>query len=330
MRFSIIVPVYNVAEFLPECVGSLLEQDCQDCEIILVDDGSTDGSGMLCDGYRNAYPEKIRVIHQKNGGLGAARNTGLEAARGDYLLFVDSDDYLSGDALACLSRHIDETGADMYTFGFSYLYGTRLTPGEASALEGEKPFTLAERPELLLQTPSACLRIWKRKLFDDPEVRFPGRVWYEDLRTTPKALISCASIAVLPERLYVYRQREGSIMHNPNLRRNLEILEALEDLRQFFTRRNLMQAYGRWLSCLAVENVILASQRVLMSDTNASFLPDFIAYLDANFPGYDQNPLLDRLGSRKKTVLRLLQKRRYGLLRAIFTLRRWTRGHSKG
>ena len=326
MRFSLIVPVYNVAQFLPECVGSLLGQACRDYEIILVDDGSTDGSGMLCDGYRNAYPEKVRVIHQKNGGLGAARNTGLEAARGDYLLFVDSDDYLETDALACLSRHIDETDADMYTFGFSYLHGERLTPGEGSALEGEKPFSLEAHPELLLQTPSACLRLWHRRLFVDPEVRFPGRVWYEDLRTTPKALIACRSIVVLPERLYIYRQREGSIMHNPNLRRNLEILEALEDLRQFFARRALMDQYGQWLSCLAVENVILASQRVLMSDTNASFLPDFIAYLDEHFSGYDANPLLARLGSRKKTVLSLLQKRRYGLLRGIFTIRRWMRG----
>jgi glycosyltransferase involved in cell wall biosynthesis len=314
-----------VAEYLPECVSTLLEQACRDFEIILVDDGSTDGSGMLCDGYRMAYPERIRVIHRKNGGLGAARNTGLEVARGDYVLFVDSDDLLEKDALACLSRAVDETGADMYTFGFSYLYGVRRVPGEPSPLEGEPPFDLRRRPELLLQTPSACLRLWKRELFDDPAVRFPGRVWYEDLRTVPKALISCKSIVVLPNRLYVYRQREGSIMHNPNLRRNLEILEALEDLRQFFTERDLMRRYGGWLSVLAVENVCLASQRVLMSDTKASFLPDFVRYLDRAFPGYDTNPLLDRLGKKKKLVLRLLQKRRYGLLRGIFELRRHMR-----
>lgn len=326
MRFSIIVPVYNVAEYLPQCVSSLLEQACGDYEIILVDDGSTDGSGMLCEGYASADPGLVRVIHQKNGGLGAARNTGLEAARGDYLLFVDSDDYLTEDALACLSRHIDETACDMYTFGFSYLRDQQLTPGEGNSLEGEQPFSLQDHPELLLATPSACLRVWRRALFADPEIRFPGRVWYEDLRTTPKALFACGRIQALPERLYVYRIREGSIMHNPNLRRNLEILEALEDLRQFFLRRCWMEAYGAWLSCLAVENVILASQRVLMSDTNASFLPDFIAYLDRYFPGYEDNLLLDRLGKRKKMVLKLLKKRRYGLLRGIFTLRRWMRG----
>ena len=87
-----------------------------------------------------------------------------------------------------------------------------------------------------------------------------------------------------------------------------------------------MAFYGKWLSVLAVENMCLASQRVLMTDTNASFLPDFIGYLDKCFPGYDRNPLLDRLGKKKKLVLKLLQKRRYGLLRAIFSLKSAMRG----
>ena len=326
MRFSIIVPVYNVKAYLPECMDSLLDQACGDYEIILVDDGSTDGSGMLCDGYQAAYPERVRTVHRQNGGLGAARNTGIDLARGEYLLFVDSDDLLEKSALACLSEHIDETGADMYTFGFSYLRGAAVSPGEASPLEGREPFTLAECPELLLQTPSACLRICRRELYTDHGFRFPGRVWYEDLRTVPKLLPECRSIEVLSQRLYRYRIREGSIMHNPNLRRNLEIIEAMEDLRQYYERQGLTETYGQWLSVLAVENMCLASQRVLMSDTNASFLPDFIGYLEQAFPGYDENPLLERLGKKKKTVLRLLQKRRYGLLRMIFVLRSRMRG----
>ena len=326
MRFSIIVPVYNVKEYLPACMDSLLRQACQDFEIILVDDGSTDGSGMLCDGYQAAYPDRIRTVHQRNGGLGAARNTGIDLAQGDYLLFVDSDDLLEESALACLSGHIDNTGADMYTFGFSYLRGAAVTPGEASPLEGRERFTLAECPEILLQTPSACLRICRREIYINHGFRFPGRVWYEDLRTTPKLLPECRHIVVLHERLYLYRIREGSIMHNPNLRRNLEIIEAMEDLRQYYERQGLMEEYGPWLSVLAVENMCLASQRVLMTDTNASFLPDFIAYLEKAFPGYARNPLLDRLGKKKKLVLALLRKRRYGLLRTIFSLRSRMRG----
>ena len=326
MRFSIIVPVYNVKDYMPACVESLLNQACQDFEIILLDAGSTDGSGMLCDGYQAAYPERIRVVHQANGGLGAARNTGIDLSVGDYLLFVDSDDLLEESALACLSEHIDLTGCDMYTFGFSYLRGAALNPGEGSALEGKEPFTLEEHPEILLQTPSACLRICRREIYINHGFRFPGRVWYEDLRTTPTLLPECRHIVGLHERLYLDRIREGSIMHNPNLRRNLEIIEAMEDLRQYYERQGLMEPYGDWLSVLAVENMCLASQRVLMTDTNASFLPDFIAYLEKAFPGYARNPLLDRLGKKKKMVLALLRKRCYGLLRAIFSLRSRMRG----
>ncbi len=321
MRFSIIVPVYNVEAYLPACMESLLNQPCQDMEIILVDDGSTDGSTMLCHGYRAAFPEKVRLICQENGGLGAARNTGIAAARGEYLWFVDSDDMIEPDALACLSRHIDRTRGDMYLFGFHYLYGDRREPGEPVGITTKKPTALAQSPELLLQTPSACLRIWHRRLFDDPELRFPGRVWFEDLHTTPKALAACEKIQVIDQRLYIYRQREGSIIHNPNVKRNLEILDALESLTAFFTRRGLMEQYGPWLKCLAVENVCLAAQRVLMADPEADYLPQFVAWLEERFPGYGDNPLLARLGRKKKLVLTLLQRRRYRLLKTIFTLK---------
>ena len=93
MKFSVIVPVYNVAQYLPACIASVAAQTCGDYELILVDDGSTDESGALCDQLAQEY--HCRVIHQENGGLGAARNTGIEAAKGDYLVFLDSDDFLS-------------------------------------------------------------------------------------------------------------------------------------------------------------------------------------------------------------------------------------------
>ena len=92
-RLSVIVPVYNVAAYLPRCVDSLLEQNGVELEILLVDDGSTDASGSICDGYA-ARDSRVKVIHKENGGLSSARNAGLDAAEGEYLTFVDSDDYL--------------------------------------------------------------------------------------------------------------------------------------------------------------------------------------------------------------------------------------------
>ncbi len=326
MKFSVIVPVYNVSAYLQECVDSLTAQTFDDYEIILVDDGSSDGSEMLCDGFRAAFPDRVRVIHQKNSGLGAARNKGMAAAQGEYLLFVDSDDYISRDTLRILDGAIRKTDAAMVIFGFSYVWPDHMVPGEASPLAGLPPVTLEEHPELLLHSPSTWLRVWHRSLFDNPELRFPDRVWFEDLRTTAKALTQCPGVAVIPDRLYYYRQREGSILHNENLRRNLEILDAMDDLLDYFGRHGLMDRYGAWLECLAVENMILASQRVLMRDPDADFLPEFIGYLAHRFPGYERGELLSHLGRKKRMVFWLLRKRKYRLLRSIFQLRNRMRG----
>ena len=96
MIFSVVIPVYNVKDYLPKCIDSVLAQDFEDYEVILIDDGSTDGeSGAICDRYAAAHPERIRAIHKPNGGVGEARNVGIEAAQGEYLIFIDSDDYIA-------------------------------------------------------------------------------------------------------------------------------------------------------------------------------------------------------------------------------------------
>ena len=107
MKLSIIIPVYNTREYLAVCLDSVLDNACNDYEIVIVNDGSTDDSGIIAAGYASRYPELIRVITTENGGLGAARNVGLEAAKGDYLLFLDSDDSLSRGALKEMLAAID-------------------------------------------------------------------------------------------------------------------------------------------------------------------------------------------------------------------------------
>lgn len=320
MLISVIVPVYNVAEYLPACMDALLCQSCQSWEIILVDDGSTDGkSGALCDAYAEQHPELVRVIHQANGGLGAARNTGIETAKGEYLLFVDSDDTLAPEALERLSAWVKESHADMYVFGFCYVTEAGEQAGEPrlSAVTGQ-PVTLADEPAMLLDSPSACFRLWKRELFADGTVRFPGRVWYEDLCTTPKALLRARSIVQKPDALYRYLLRVGSIMRNDNLRRNLEILNALETVRSDYERNGVLAQYRPWLCYLAVDSVTAAARRVLMADPKAAYLPEFLAYVRKHYPDYRSCELLPRLGKKKLLLLRLLEGRHYKIARSLF------------
>ena len=323
MKISVIVPVYNVADYLEKCVGSLLAQDCSDAEFILVDDGSTDGKcPALCDRLAAEHPDLIRVIHQENGGLGAARNTGIEAARGEYLFFLDSDDWLAPETLEELSQAVDRSHADMYCFSFRYVTedGREILAEPRTAPVDGIPTTLTRTPELLLDPPMACTRLCKRSLFADHGIRFPGRVWYEDLCTTPKLLLEAASVVQLEGDYYRYLQREGSIMRSSKLRRNLEILNAAESFREYFTAHGVMEQYRDWLCFLSLQNLMDAARRVLMEDPKAEYLPRFLDYMTEHYPDYRKNPLLSRLGGKKQILLRLLEGRHYRRARTLFRL----------
>lgn len=323
MKFSLIVPVYNVAAYLPRCMDSLLCQQCDSWEIILVDDGATDGKcPAICDEYAARYPDLVRVIHQANGGLGAARNTGIESARGDYLLFVDSDDTVAADTLARLGQEIERSHADMYVFSFRYVSEEgeeRPAEPRCSKVTGEVQ-TLADTPELLLDPPMAWNRLCRRSLFLDNGIRFPGRVWYEDLCTTPSLLLKAESIVQIEDPFYGYLLRAGSIMRSSNLKRNLEIFNALDMARAPFDRAGVTARYETWLCYLAVDSVLAAARRVLMADPKADYLPDFLDYVRKHYPNYRQNKRLPQLGRKKLILLRLLEGKRYRLARAMFRL----------
>lgn len=323
MKFSVIVPVYNVADYLPKCMDSLLCQRCDDWEIILVDDGATDGKcPALCDEYGARYPELVRVIHQPNGGLGAARNTGIAAARGDYVLCVDSDDTVAPDTLARLAGEIEKTRADMYIFSFRYVEESgeeRPAEPRSAAVDGN-PTTLAESPELLLDPPMAWCRLCRRELYTDNGIRFPGRVWYEDLCTTPSLLKKAGSIVRLADPFYGYLLREGSIMRSSNLKRNLEILNALDMARAPFEAAGDTETYKPWLTYLAVTSVLDAARRVLTADPKADYLPEFLNYVKENYPDYRSCALLPGLGKKKLLLLRLLKGKHYRLANTLFRL----------
>lgn len=322
MKLSVIIPVYNVEAYLPACVDSVLANDTSDCEILLVDDGATDRSGAICDEYALAHPALIRVIHQANGGLGAARNTGIEAARGEWLLFLDSDDTLTPDALAVLksaaSPAVQVVGFQLYSDDGA----GHLTPFDTDFTPSEEVFTLENRRDYLLCLPSAATRLWARELFLASGIRFPSRVWYEDIRTTTKLLALATGITVLPQRLYRYLQRPGSIMSNQNLDRNREILEAFDDLLGWYRARDLAEEYRNELCALTVEHVLLAaSVRVARADVKHPLLKDFRDYTDAAFPEWPANPYLKTLPKAKALALRLVRGRHYGLLALLFRLK---------
>ncbi len=323
MMISVIIPVYNVEAYLPRCLDSVLKNDLEDCEIILIDDGATDHSGEICDEYAKRYADRIRVVHQTNGGLGAARNTGIEAAVGDWFLFLDSDDTIAPETLAVLKNTVRTPGVQVVGFQFCSDDGAgSLTPGAVRFPPTDKPFALKDRPDYLLELPSAALRLWNRSLFADTGIWFPSRVWYEDIRTTTKLLGLATGIIVLPDRFYHYLQRQGSIMSNQNLDRNREILEAFEDILGWYRENGLLPQFQKELTALTVEHVLLAaSVRVARVDPRHPLLPELRAYTDKTFPDWTSNPYLRELSKPKALVLRLIRGRQYKLLSLLFRLK---------
>ena len=320
---SIVVPVYKVRDYLPGCLDSILANDTSDCEIILVDDGSPDGSGAICDSYAQAHPDLIRVIHQANGGIGSVRNTGVANAKGEWLFFIDSDDTIAPDSLAVLKEAIRLGGAQV--IGFQYCADDGVNPPRPQSCGFEAaaaPFRLSDRKDYLLSLPSVWIRLWKRSLFTESGIHFPTGVWYEDIRTTAKLLPLADGIRVLPDHIYNYLTRQGSIMNNQNLKRNREILEAMDDILDWYRQEGLLDAYRDELCAMTVENVLLAaSVRVARVDPKSPLLLEFADYTAKAFPDWKQNPYRKRLTRAKRLALVMVEHRQYWLLKQLFAMK---------
>ncbi len=216
---SVIIPVYNVKDYLADCVDSILRQTVRELEIILVDDGSTDGSAELCDAYEKS-DERIFVLHQKNAGLGPARNAGLQIAKASWIAFVDSDDYVQNDMYEQLLHAACEQKAAMAVCGYFEVHGTRLERFPRKNIP--ECLTAKEAIEQSLTEGSfgcfAWNKLYKAELWSN--IRFPEpNCAYEDMAIMYRVFEKAARISYLNKPLYYYRQRKGSITHNVSFNR---------------------------------------------------------------------------------------------------------------
>ena len=239
---SVIVPVYNVGAYLQQCLQSIASQSYAHLEVIVVDDGSTDDSGKIAEEWASR-DNRFRVVHQPNGGLSAARNTALDHATGRYVTFVDSDDLIAPQYVEVLCQLIQESGAQAALCGW-HLYpdgDTVPKPDDAchsrtytaaEAANHSRTYTAAEAANHIFYqrkglTQSVCARLYDASVFRD--VRFPVGMLYEDLAVLMPVMQNSRTVVFTPQRLYYYRQRQGSIITTFNSRR-AHILDILEDL----------------------------------------------------------------------------------------------------
>lgn len=221
---SVIVPVYNVEQYIEKCLDSICGQDYANLQIILVDDGSADASGAICDRYARK-DGRIQVIHQKNGGLSAARNAGMDRAEGDYLVFVDSDDWIERDMVSYMLHRIEKEEAQMAICGMYLVTGRRRKIRSVSKDEvlsrGEALRELSRNGKIQNYV---CSQMTERKLMEG--IRFPDGRNFEDILTTYRVMERAERVLLLKEPKYNYLQRKGGITNGKKQITNLARCDA--------------------------------------------------------------------------------------------------------
>jgi CDP-glycerol glycerophosphotransferase len=248
-RISVIVPVYDVEAYLGDCLDSVLDQGVEDLEVVVVDDGSTDGSAAIARRFAER-DDRVKLVRQANHGLGHARNTGVAAATGDFLSFVDSDDRLADGALARLLASLERTGSDFATGNIERFNGTGTWPAAfvRKTFWRRRPRTHVTRFRWLLHDRMAQNKLWRRSFWDQHALGFPEGCLHEDIPVVIPAHFMAGSVDVLPEPVYLYRQRDdGSSItqRRATLRALDDRVAACEHVRHYLDRHGLSAA-RRW------------------------------------------------------------------------------------
>ncbi len=290
INYSIIIPAYNVADYLKRCVDSVLSQTYKPLEIIIVDDGSTDNTGALADEIAMKNKDLVHVIHQSNKGLGGARNTGMESAKGNYIIFIDSDDYVRIDLLEIAAKYIEENKLDIFVFNFQTVYEGRniLEDNSWGSIE-----MLGDRDYLVRCGVSACNKVFRKSIFTEGGIRFPEKKIYEDISTIPMTAIQAERIARIDIPLYFYYQRERSIINTHQGNKVFELHEGFIRVIEYYKRFGQFDEYVNELEFLAVvHGLYYTVVRIMLEGFSTKNILKADKFLKEEFPLYKSNKYL--------------------------------------
>ena len=308
-RISVVVPIYNVERYLDDCLHSLSAQTYGDIEVVMVDDGATDGSAAIAERHAERDP-RLRLIRQANHGLGHARNTGARAATGEFLTFADSDDRLPPDALDLLLGALDRTGSDFAAGNVHRFTSERTWPAPflRKTFLRRRSRTHVSRFRWLLSDRMAQNKLWRRSFWDEQGLRFPEGVLHEDIPVVVPAHFQARSVDVVSRPVYLYRIREDGELsitqRRAELRTLLDRIAAVEQARRHIVRHG---PYGsrRWYDqCVIAED--LRYHLDVLGEACDEYRDEFLAHATA---------YLDRAGPGIEDHLPPLQRRKWQLVR---------------
>ena len=313
MKVSVIVPVYNVEKYLEKCLDSLVNQTLKDIEIIVVNDGTKDNSQEIIDKYTKKYPKKVKGFIKENGGLSSARNYGLKYAKGEYIAFIDSDDYVeldmfekmynkainnNYDIVVCDTIEVDEKNGNKVYKKSNFNYSNN------------------DIKNYIIAPPMACTRLYKINIFD--EIIFEEGIFYEDLNLIPSLVLKTDSIGFVEEGLYYYLQRSGSIMKQKQF--NEKLLDIFKVLQKNYDLLN--NKYPKEVEYLYITHLLrTTSMRFLDYKDSNKYLERINNEIKDKFPDWRKNKYYKKSSIKLKIICNLAYNKQYFLLKLLTKLK---------
>ena len=306
-KISVIIPVYNVSAYLDECLTSIVNQNYKNFEVIVVNDGSTDNSLEIAKKYEKKYPKLIKVYDKQNGGLSSARNYGIVESSGDYLLFIDSDDYILPNCLEVIGKNINKKKCDILVY--SFLIGKDNVYNRMYDNQIEN-----SNKRYIVGMPNAINKVCKKSLFLDNNIEFPLGLYYEDLATMPKFAKEKIKIEFIEEPLYFYRVREDSIMNNQKYNPKVDsIFTVLKQLKEYFNDK-----YPEEIEYLHIEHLLRsASVRYFDYETCQEQLDKIVSVIKENYPNWKKNKYYKKENIKKRIMCHLFYNKQYKLIKLL-------------
>lgn len=315
-KVSVIVPIYNVEKYLEKCINSLLSQTLEDIQIILVNDGSKDNSGNIAKEYEQNNKDRVIYVEKENGGLSDARNYGLKYATGDFIAFLDSDDYIEKNAYEEMYNKAIEENADYVECDFIWEFPNKIRV--------DKQYPYKNKKEMLsFVRVVAWNKLIKRQLITDNNLEFPKGLRYEDVEFTYKLIPFINKFTYVDKPFIHYVQREGSIANVQN-ERTAEIFTVLDNVIEFYKKNNIYEKYrdeleynyARYLLCSSLKRMCKIKDKSIRE----KLLTENWERLNSNFPNWKKNVILKTVNTGKNKYMRTINKTTYKIFTSIFVL----------
>ena len=315
-KVSVIVPIYNVEKYLEKCINSLLSQTLEDIQIILVNDGSKDNSGNIAKEYEKNNNDRVIYVEKENGGLSDARNYGLKYATGDFIAFLDSDDYIEKNAYEEMYNKAIEENADYVECDFIWEFPNKIRV--------DKQYPYKNKKEMLsFVRVVAWNKLIKRQLITDNNLEFPKGLRYEDVEFTYKLIPFVNKFAYVNKPFIHYVQREGSIANVQN-ERTAEIFTVLDNVIEFYKKNNIYEEYrneleynyARYLLCSSLKRMCKIKDKTIRE----KLLTESWERLNSNFPNWKENVILKTVNIGKNKYMRTVNKSTYKIYSKILEI----------